>query len=63
MLMAAMAICEKYKTNTHTSKICNLQENGFKELTMVLFESLFQGLHILFYNIFGQIIYWSTAKP
>jgi hypothetical protein len=44
-------------------KICILQENGFKELTLVLFESMLQGLHILFNNIFGQTIYWSTAKP
>jgi hypothetical protein len=28
-----------------------------------LFESLFLGLHNLFHNIFGQAIYWSTAKP
>ncbi len=31
---------KKYETLTLTSKICNLQENGFKELTLVLFESL-----------------------
>jgi hypothetical protein len=55
--------CKKYKTLTLNLKICILQENGFEELTLVLFESLFQGLHILFYNIFGQTIYWSTAKP
>jgi hypothetical protein len=48
--------CRKYETLI-------LQENEFKELTMVLFESLFQGLHILFYNIFGQTIFWSTARP
>jgi hypothetical protein len=41
-----------------TSKIWILQENGFKELTLVLFESLFLGLHILLYNIFSQTIYW-----
>jgi hypothetical protein len=28
-----------------------------------LFESLFQGLHIPFHNIFGHAIYWRTAKP
>jgi hypothetical protein len=28
-----------------------LQGNGLEELTLVLFESLFEGLHILFYNI------------
>ncbi len=44
-------------------KICIFQEHGFKELTSVLFESLFQGLHILFYNIFGQTFYWGTVKP
>jgi hypothetical protein len=53
---------KKYETLTHTSKICILQEKGFKEFTLVLFESFVQGLHILFY-IFGQTIYWSTAKP
>ncbi len=31
----------KYETLTLTFKICILQENGFKELTSVLFESLF----------------------
>ncbi len=44
-------------------KKCILQENGSKELTFILSESLFQGLHILCYNIFGQTIHWSTAKP
>jgi hypothetical protein len=39
-----------------------LQENEFNELTLVLFESLIQGLHILLYNIFGQAIYCSTTK-
>ncbi len=76
MFMAAMAMvlpwknrwrfsmfCKRYKTLTLTLKICILQENGFKELTLVLFERLFWGLHILFYSIFGQTIYWSTAKP
>jgi hypothetical protein len=42
---------------------CEYEENGDKELTLVLFESLIEGLHILFYNIFGLTIYWSTAKP
>jgi hypothetical protein len=32
---------KKYKTSTLTSKICILQENGFEELMLVLFESLF----------------------
>jgi hypothetical protein len=32
---------KKYETLTLTLKICILQENGFKELTLVLFESLF----------------------
>ncbi len=32
---------EKYKTLTLTLKICIMQDNGFKELTLVLFESLF----------------------
>jgi hypothetical protein len=32
---------KKYKTLTLTLKIWILQENGFKELTLVLFESLF----------------------
>ncbi len=53
MFMAAMAmvlpwkIAEdfqsivKYRTLTLTLKICILQENGFKELKLVLFESLF----------------------
>ncbi len=54
---------KKYETLTLTWKICILQENGFKELTLVLFESWVWGLHILFHNIFGQTIYWSTAKP
>jgi hypothetical protein len=31
-----------------------LQENEFKELNLVLFESLFLGLYILFYTIFGH---------
>jgi hypothetical protein len=52
-----------YETLTLTLKIFILQENGFKELTLVLFESMVQGLHILFHDIFGQTIYWSTAKP
>jgi hypothetical protein len=42
---------------------CILQGNGFKELKLVLFESFFLGLNILFYNIFGQTIDWSTARP
>ncbi len=46
----------KYKTLTLTLKTCIFQENGFKELTLVLYESLFQGLHILIHNIFGQTI-------
>jgi hypothetical protein len=50
------------KTLTFTLKICILQENGFKEPTLILFDSLILGLRILFYNIFGQTIYWSTAK-
>jgi hypothetical protein len=54
---------KKYQTLTHTLKICILQENGFEKLTLVLFESLFQGLHIPFHNIFGHAIYWRTAKP
>ncbi len=53
---------KKYKTLTLTSKTCMLQENRFKK-ALVLFESLFKGLHILFYNIFGQTIYWSTKRP
>jgi hypothetical protein len=52
---------KKYKTLTLILKICILQENGFKELTLILFESLIQGLHILFYNIFGQTVYRSTS--
>ncbi len=32
---------KKYETLTLTLKICILQENRFKELTLVLFESLF----------------------
>jgi hypothetical protein len=32
---------KKYETLTLTLKICTLQENGFEELTLVLFESLF----------------------
>ncbi len=31
----------KYETLILTSKICIMQENGFKELTLVFFESLF----------------------
>ncbi len=54
---------EKYETLTLTLKICILQENGFKELKLVLLESLFLGLRILFYYIVGQTIYWSTAIP
>jgi hypothetical protein len=34
-------VIKKYKTLTLTLKICILQENGVKELTLVLFESLF----------------------
>jgi hypothetical protein len=56
-------LCKKFETLTLTLKICILQEKGFKEITLVFFESFFYGLHILFYNIFGQTIYWSTAKP
>ncbi len=43
IFMAAMAMVlpKKYETLTLTLKICILQENGFKELTLVLFESLF----------------------
>ncbi len=48
---------------TITLKMCILQENGFKELTLVLLESVVEVLHILFYNILGQTIYWSTANP
>jgi hypothetical protein len=33
--------CKKHETLTLTLKICILQENEFKELTLVLFESLF----------------------
>jgi hypothetical protein len=53
MFMAAMAMVlpckivedfpsfvKKYVSLTLTLKICILQENGFKELTLVLFESL-----------------------
>jgi hypothetical protein len=54
---------KNYETLTLTLKICILQENGFKELKLVLFESLFQGLDIPCSNIFGQTLYWSTAKP
>jgi hypothetical protein len=39
---------KKYETLTLTSKICILRENRFKAITLVLFESLFLGLHILF---------------
>jgi hypothetical protein len=77
MFMAAMAMLlpwkiiediqsfekKKNETLTFTLKICILQENEFKELILVLFESLFWGLHVLFHDIFGQTIYWSTAKP
>jgi hypothetical protein len=55
--------CEKYETLSITLKIWILHENGFKELTLVLFKSMFLRLHILFYNIFGQTIFWSAAKP
>jgi hypothetical protein len=48
---------KKYGTLTLTLKICILQENGFEEFTLVLFESLFQGRHIFFYNFLGQTIY------
>jgi hypothetical protein len=74
MSMAAIAMVLLWKiaedfqsfvknTKLWASKIWILQENGFKELKLVLFESLFLGLHILFNKIFGQTIYWSTAKP
>jgi hypothetical protein len=33
-----------------TLKICILHENGFEELRMVLFETLFLGLHIMFHK-------------
>ncbi len=32
---------KKYETLTLTLKICILQENGFEELKLVLFKSLF----------------------
>ncbi len=57
---------KKYETLTLTLKICTFSlfsKNGFKELTLVLFGSLFYGIHIVFYSIFGQTINWSTAKP
>jgi hypothetical protein len=47
-------ICERQETLSVTLKIWILQESGFKELKFVLFASLFLGLHILFYTIFGQ---------
>jgi hypothetical protein len=34
-------VFEEYETLTLTLKICKLQENGFEQLTLVLFESLF----------------------
>ncbi len=76
MFIAAMAMVLPWKiaedfqsfvknTNFWPSlwKSVSCKKTGFKEITLVLFESLFQGLHILFYNIFGQTINWSTAKP
>jgi hypothetical protein len=54
---------KKFETLTLTLKIFISQENKLEQLTLVLFESLVYGLHILFYNIFGQTIYWSTTKP
>ncbi len=76
MFMAAMAvvlpwkIVEDFQSFVKNTKLwppfflnLYLARKWVKELTMVLFESLIQGLHILFHNIFGQTIYWSTAKP
>ncbi len=40
--------CKKYETLSVTLKICTLQENGFEELKLALFESLFLELHLLF---------------
>ncbi len=54
---------KKNVTLTLTLKISILPENGLKQLTLVLFESLTSGLHILFFSLFGQTINWSTAKP
>jgi hypothetical protein len=36
-----LKVSEKYETLTLTLKICILHENGFEELTLSLFESLF----------------------
>ncbi len=44
-----------------TLKVCILQENGFEELTLVLFGSVFLGLHILFYNFFFFVKTFSDA--
>jgi hypothetical protein len=53
---------KEYKTLSVILKTWTLQENGIKELKVVLFESLLLGLHILFYNIFGQTTYWSKRS-
>ncbi len=45
---------KNHETSSVTLNICILQENEFKELNLVLFESLFLGLYILFYTIFGH---------
>ncbi len=49
-------LLRKYERLTLTLKIGILQENWFKKLRLVLFNSLFQRLHILLHNIFGQTI-------
>jgi hypothetical protein len=54
--------CKIRNINPHFKNLY-LARKRIEELTLVWFESLFQGLHILLYNIFGQTIYWSTAKP
>jgi hypothetical protein len=44
--------CKKYETLSVTLKICILQEHGFKELTLVLFESLFFKGYTFCFTIF-----------
>ncbi len=61
-LMIFKVFRKQYETLTLTLKICILQKNSFKELTLVLFESVLHGRQILFY-LFGQTIYCSTEKP
>jgi hypothetical protein len=76
MFMAAMAmvflwkIVEDFQTFVKNTKLWpSLQKSvsckkmGLKTSIWSCLKACFKGYNILFYNIFGQTIYWSTAKP